>query len=328
MSIEETRPIIAVALGVLLLATVRADAQNAEAEALFDEADRLEASGKIEQACDAFEASNRIERRAGTMIRIGQCRERQNKIASAWSAYKDALTRVQDPAKKQLAEAKAAELEPKLSYLTVVVPDESRIEGLIIKRDGVVLDPFLWSRAAPIDGGRYVIAAEAPDHEPWTTTIEVEPTNAKPRVDVPRLTKLSKLVVTAPNGVDPDEPPGVPGPFTTRRKIALGVAGVGVLSLAAGIALGLDAKDKQARALDLCPDPMRCDAAAQAQDLHDRARSRALGANIAFGAASAAAIAAVVLWVSGAPDETAPADVAIGAHVGHGVSAIDLGWRF
>jgi hypothetical protein len=328
MSIEETRPIIVIVLGAVLLVTGRADAQNAEAEALFNEGDRLETSGKIDQACDAFEASNRIERRAGAMIRLGQCRERQNKIASAWSAYKDSLTRVQDPAKKQIAEAKIAELEPKLSFLTVLVPDESRIDGLIIKRDGVVLDPFLLNRGAPVDGGRYVISGEAPGHEPWSTTIEVAPTGAKASVEVPRFKELHKLVVTTPDSDDSDEPPVVPGPFTTTRKIAVGVAGIAVVALGAGVLLGVDARSKQDRALELCPDPMRCAAAAQAQDVHDQARSRALAASISFGAASAAAVTAIVLWLSGAPSESAPTDVAIGARIGSGIACFALGWRF
>src|SRR5436190_2215525 len=31
------------------------------------------AEGKLAQACDAFEASNRVEQRAGTLIRLGEC---------------------------------------------------------------------------------------------------------------------------------------------------------------------------------------------------------------------------------------------------------------
>jgi hypothetical protein len=328
MSIAETRTIIAIVLGAMLLAAGPADAQNAEAEALFNEGDGLETSGKIDQACEAFEASNRIERRAGTMIRLGQCRERQNKIASAWSAYKDALTRVEDPTKRQIAEAKVAALEPELSFLTVLVPDESRVDGLIIKRDGTVLDPFLWNRGAPVDGGRYVISGEAPGHEPWSTTIEVAPTRAKASVEVPRFKELRKLVATTPNGDLTHEPPVSPRLFTTTRKIAVGVAGFGVAALGAGLVLGVDARTKQDRALELCPDPSRCARTAEVQDIHDRARSRALAANIAFGVAGAAVVGAVVLWLTGVPSEPAATDLAIGARAGRGAAGIDVGWRF
>ena len=86
-----------------LFALGHAAAQNSDAEALFTEAEALESAGKIPEACDAFEASNRIEPRAGTLIRLGQCRENQKHLVSAWSAYKDALTRVKDPKKKAIA---------------------------------------------------------------------------------------------------------------------------------------------------------------------------------------------------------------------------------
>ena len=73
------------------------------------------------------------------MIRIGECREKNYQLASAWSAYKDALNRVKDPRKKKVAAAKVAEFEPKLSYLTISVPDDSRVEGLSITSNGSIL---------------------------------------------------------------------------------------------------------------------------------------------------------------------------------------------
>src|SRR5450432_2336877 len=90
-----------------------ARAQSAEAEALFNDGARLMAAGQLAEACEAFEASNRIESRAGTLIRLGECREQNHQLASAWSAYKDALTRVRDPQKRALAESKVAQLEPR-----------------------------------------------------------------------------------------------------------------------------------------------------------------------------------------------------------------------
>src|SRR6059058_5723916 len=82
---------ISVALGVLG-ASRAAHAQNAEAEALFDDGNRLMSSGKLAQACDAFEASNRTEPRAGTLIQLGECREQNQQMASAWSARSEEHT--------------------------------------------------------------------------------------------------------------------------------------------------------------------------------------------------------------------------------------------
>lgn len=179
---------ISVAFGILF-GISRAHAQNAQAENLFDEGNKLMADGKLAQACTAFEASNRIERRAGTLIRLGECREQNHQFASAWSAYKDALNLATDPRKRKFATDKAAALESRLSFLTVAVSDSSRIRGLVVTRDGVSLDPMLWNRALPIDGGDYVIVAQAPGYKAWPKTVHVPVDGAKLRIDVPALAK-------------------------------------------------------------------------------------------------------------------------------------------
>src|SRR4051812_4793625 len=92
----------------------RAFGQSAEAESLFNDGNQLMAEGKLAPACDAFEASNRVEPRAGTLIRLGECREKNQQFASAWSAYKDALTRAKDKNKIKFAKEKVAAIEPRL----------------------------------------------------------------------------------------------------------------------------------------------------------------------------------------------------------------------
>jgi hypothetical protein len=310
---------ISVALGVLV-ASHAAHAQNAEAEALFDDGNRLLSSGKLAQACDAFEASNRAEPRAGTLIRLGECREQNQQIASAWSAYRDALTRVKDPRKRDYAQGKATALEARLSYLTVSVSDESRIESLTITRNGAPFDQALWNRALPVDGGEYVIVGHAPGHEEWQTTARVPAERAKISVEVPKFKELAKLAPSPtpvavkpaprPAGTEPRDDEAAPsqGMFTTRRKIALGVAGASVISIAAGVVIGTTAKGKQDDAFKLCPDPaMVCSKAVEANALIQSSHNWALGANIAYGVAAATAIGAGVLWFTGAPkSESAP----------------------
>ncbi|HEU4727857.1 MAG TPA: hypothetical protein VFT22_08220 [Kofleriaceae bacterium] len=184
-----------------MTATAPAGAQSAEAEGLFNDGNKLMAQGQIAAACDAFEASNHIEPRAGTLIRLGECREQNHQLASAWSAYKDALTRVKDPKKRAYATARAAALEPRISRLTVAVPAESRIEGLALTRGGKPLDPVLWNRALTVDGGDYVITARARGREEWRATAHVAIESDKVAIDVPRLKELSLPVAR------PAEPP-------------------------------------------------------------------------------------------------------------------------
>jgi hypothetical protein len=319
---------------LMLLGTGSAVAQDADAEALFTEGEALETAGKVPEACDAFEASNRIEPRAGTLIRLGQCRETQGRLASAWSAYKDALTRVKDPAKRAVAEQRVASLASRLSYLTVLVSDEARVEGLVIQRNGKTLDAALWNRAAPVDGGVYTIGGHAPGHEEWTTTVEVGNEADKASVEVPRFKELSKLVdnTTGPDGPDttgPEDPGGeTPSAFTGKRKIAVAAAGIGLAAIAGGVVFGMQAKGLEDDAFVLCPDPaVPCADAPEAQDKLDSGRSKAMLANIAYGVGGAAVIGAAVLWFTGAP-KAEPARVGVHPTLRPGYSGVDVTVRF
>lgn len=301
--------IAAISLIILCIGAAPARAQNAAAEALFTDGERLLKEGKIAEACDAFQASNRIETRAGTLINLGLCREQNKQLASAWSAFKDALSRVKDPKKRDIAQARVTAIEPRMSYLTISVADESRIEGLVVTRNGQVVDSALWNRAVPIDGGTYSIGGRAPGHEEWSTSVVVPPELGKVSVEVPRFKEITKLVQEPTKPVDVAPAPVVvttsPGMFTTKRKIAVGIAGVGAAVLVTGVILGTQATGFEEDAYALCPVPsMPCANADQANDLIERGQSRALTANIAYGIGAAAVVGGVVLWFLGAPAES------------------------
>jgi serine/threonine-protein kinase len=302
-----------VAISALVLGVLGdpARAQSAAAETLFADGERLLKDGKVAAACDAFEASNRIEARAGTLINLGLCRERNHQLASAWSAFKDALSRAKDPKKQQIAGQHVASIEPRLSYLTISVSDESRIDALTVTRNGSMVDPALWNRAIPVDAGTYTISGKAPGHEEWSTTVEVPIELGKVSVEVPRFKELVKL---APPPPDPEPSPNdsatdvvtrSPGMFTPKRTIAVGLAGAGVVAVGAAVVLGIQAKGFRNDAYALCSDPaVPCARGDEANALMDRGRSRATGANIAYGVGAAAVIGAAVLWFVGAPEDS------------------------
>lgn len=178
----------------VLFGVSSAHAQSATAENLFADGNKLMAQGKFVEACVAFEASSRIEPRAGALLRLGDCRENNRQLASAWSAYKDALSLAADPRKRGYATSKIAVLEKRLSYLTVIVSDQSQITGLALTRNGASFDRALWNTALPVDGDDYVITAQAPGYDTWKKTVHVPVANAKLSVDVPILTKARSVV--------------------------------------------------------------------------------------------------------------------------------------
>jgi hypothetical protein len=218
-----TIAVISIAFGILFGAN-RAHAESAEAEKLFTDGNKLMADGKLAEACAAFEASNRVEPRAGTLLRLGECREKKQQLASAWSAYKDARNLATDPRKRQFATTRAAALEPRLSYLTVAVSDQVRIRGLVLTRNGTSFDPMLWNRALPVDGGDYVMAGRAPGYETWQRTVHAPLEGAKLSVDVPALTKASS--VSIPEGPPPSTPPNPPSTAPTPPSVNVPVSTV------------------------------------------------------------------------------------------------------
>jgi hypothetical protein len=119
-----------------------------------------------------------------------------------------------------------------------------------------------------------------------------------------------------------------PGRFTFRRKIGIAVGGVGVAALAGGVVLGLQSRQLDHDTYALCPSPSTpCGDAREANDLNQRGRSRALQANIAYGVAGGAAIAAAVLWLTGAPESPGEPRVAVTPQLG-AVTGLDVAVRF
>jgi hypothetical protein len=293
-------------------------AQNADAEALFRDGKRLWDSGEIARACEKFEASERIDPAPGTEVNLARCRENDQRYASAWVLYRTAADTYKHRGARalaSLARKQADTIEPKLLYLTIAVPENSRVDGLMIKRNGTTVDAGLWSQRGPVDPDEYTISAEAPGYEPWSTSVVVKTRSKK--VEVPRLDKRRDLPAEPRREVrsaaaGSDEPPGArdpgaggaeagsaPSRWTGKRKLSLMFAAVGVAATGAGVGLGLHASTLERKADGLCSQSV-CNNQ-DGVNLNRSARSYALAANIGYAAGGVAVVGAAALWLLGAP---------------------------
>ncbi len=307
--------VIAVAPTAAAQPAARAGDNTVAAEALFREGKRLMKDHKIAEACEKFEASERLDESIGTLLNLGDCREKSGQLATAWAVFLKAASDARsagDAARETEARTRATALEPRLSYLTISVPDANRVEGLVIKRDDVGVDPALWNQGVPVDAGTYTISGQAPGHEPWSTKVVVQGEAQKASVEVPRFKQLAELsktltakpaapaqVAARPERDDDDERPLPPRRWTTLRKASVAVAAVGVASLAGGLGFGLESNSLERQANAICPDTTCGDA--HALSLNRNAQHDALASNIMFGVGGAAVAGAVVLWLVGAP---------------------------
>jgi hypothetical protein len=295
-------------------------AQSVEAESLFREGKRLMKEGKLAEACDKLEASDRLEPSVGTLLNLADCREKNHQLATAWATFLKASAAAKqagnDAKREAEARKRARALEGRLAFLTISVSDASRVEGLVIKRNGQSVDPALWNQGVPVDPGTYEISGEAPGHEAWSTKVTISSEGQKASVEVPRFKRLEDLqpdvpkpgpIVTSPEPRSPREPEPEPEPgpidrpssFTGMRKAAVGAAVIGVGGIAAGVVFGLKASDLQKKSDAICPNEACNDMNAVKQN--EDARSAATTANIAFAVGGVAIAGAAALWFLGAP---------------------------
>jgi hypothetical protein len=310
---------------VVLLAGHAARADAALAEALDNDGKAMMAAGKVAQACEAFEASYRAAPSAGALIHLAHCRKLNGQLASSWRAYKAALARAQNPDKRRLAAASAAALEAQLSYLTVLVSDDSRLAGLTLTWNGQPLDRSSWNRPLPVDGGDFVIAGHAPGYDDWQTVAHVAVERARVSVDVPRLKQLplpgpqvtmlpasgqapATTAVAHPTTLSIATDAGRPG----RPKLVIALAIAGVVGVGAGVGLELESRSIENQANKACPGTMCGNQ--HAVDLNAEARRDAIVAIIGFAVGGAAIAGASLLWfVAPAPRQTTAVVPVLGA---------------
>jgi hypothetical protein len=306
-----------------------AQSASAEAEALFRQGKELMAAHKIADACSAFDLSQKLDPKTTTLLNQGNCREQNGQLATAWALFLEAVRQMRsatDAAGQQLrsvAADRAGKLERRLSTLRIDVPPASNLPGLQILRNDQLSDPGAWNRPLPVDGGTYRIVARAPGAVEWSSEITVAAEGDTRQIAVPRLPPAEIAPRAKPPSGDAVGAPGpqVPGPrdstgaWTARRKLAVGLAGGGVLAAAVGGVLGASAQSRQSDAHALCPSHA-CDGADRANDLIRSGHNLAIGADVAFGVAAVGVIAAGALWFTGAPES--PHGVAVAPAAGPG----------
>jgi hypothetical protein len=204
-------------------------------------------------------------------------------------------------------EGKPVELDVALVPL---VPVRVEPPGAVLSLDGKPVTLDHGGIAVPPGGGKLVARAEG----------RIEGSVVIPADRPPGYEAVVVLDPVPP----PVVPRPVPGLFTPRRKIAVAVGGLGAVAAAAGVVLGVQSRHAKDDAFALCPSPSSpCERASEADSAYTSGRSRALQADIAFGAAGAAAVAAAVLWLTGAPESP----VAVTPRVGP-IAGLDLTVRF
>ncbi len=295
-----------------------AQSPEAQAQALFDEGKKLLKDGDVAAACDKFEASDALAQSSGTELNLGACRETNGQTATAWAAFRKAAALAKHLGEKEReaeANRRAHALEKRLVRLTIHVPADSDIDGLVIKQNGTPIPRGGWNDPVPVDPDEYTITAEAPGFKKWSETVMVK--SKDKTVEVPELEHAEHHA----HKKRPPEPHEMPN---KHRGLTIALAGFGIG--AAGIATGfaIYSQNVENRADSICP-MVQC-ADAHAVDLNHTAQLDGWIANIGWAVGAASLAGAGVAWWLG--DGEQDDHVAVVPVVGGDRAGVAIGGRF
>lgn len=329
---------------------LHAQGDAAAAQALFDEGKRLLGEGHYGQACPKFQESQRLDPGMGTLLNLAVCYERAGKTASAWGHFKEVLTGALRDGRRDraaFAQQHIRALTPKLSWLTVAVGPDARVQGLVVRRAEVMLGAASWGQAMPIDPGVYPVTAEAPGHQRWESSITIGPDGDRQTLTVPVLA-VAPTAAPPPAPASASLPTGPPPPAGTRpsaapapdapqepdtagggqRLAGLFLVGVGTAATVVGAVFGGLAISEESDADALCGDGSSECTTEEGMAASDAARLDAKLANgFVFGGLGLAAVGLVVALT--APD-AAPSDRAavVTPCLGADRLGLKLRWRW
>lgn len=307
---------------------------EAGAEQLFNQARKLMKQERYEEACAKLEASEELDPAAGTIVNLAVCYRKLGKLASAWSRFRKAADidkRTGNRKRARFARRAAAKLKKRLPSLVIQLADDS-IEGIVVMRNGTVVDSVLFGESVYVDPGEHTIEVTADGYEPYSTTIEAFESELS-TIEIPALEKIPEPVVE--EKPDEPEPLVVPpiasdkgNPGSGRRTFGLVTSSLGVVSLGVGLGLGFSAKSTWDGAFDdgLCDvETLACDAEGQAQT--DTARQRALLSTILVGAGAAVAVTGLIVYLT-APKKRKSKAVSVAPMAGNDAWGMALTGRF
>ena len=305
-------------MGVVSLAAAPALAQDpaarAQAVQLFDAADKLMHDGQISAACPKYAASMKLDPQLGALLHLADCYAKNGQVASAWGSFREAeeMARMKNDDRASYAKDQAAQLEPRLSHLTVLVPDSANLQGLEVRVDGSVVTSGAWSLPSPIDHGSHRVEARAPGRQTWSTSVNVTGDAQEARVEIPVLGETAAAPAAAPHreGGGPVEVRLDDSGSAIRTLGWVGI-GVGAASAGLGVVFWAQRNSKLDQRNNVCPTRINCSDAENGQlsSLTSDARSAQSIETVGFAVGGALVIGGILAVVL-APSPRAHAESA------------------
>jgi hypothetical protein len=297
-------------------------ANRAAAEALFEEGLQLLEKKDFALACPKLESSQKLDPGVGTLLYLADCYEQAGRTASAWATFKEAAYAAEtqhQTDRQKTAEAHAASLKPKLSYLQITLADPV-LNGLEVTMDDSPVSSGMLQTAIPIDPGAHRIQASAPERVAWSATVNVPQGPATTKTVVPPLKQVAAtppapapLAQPKPPLAAPSRPTPPPerdrgseaAPGSTQRLWGYLFTGTGLLGLGVSGVASIVAVSKNKAADNECDPQQHTYCNSRGIELSNSAKSAA-GVATVTGAIGLAAVSTGVVLLLTAPKANAP----------------------
>jgi len=322
----------------LVLSSVAFAQAPTPADAAFKRGRELLKAGKFADACVEFEHSNKLDPANGTAFNIAQCSEKIGKLARALELYRDLAAKDTNAERKKQSSDAIVKLEPRVPHLLVKVaaPPANFTMTIQVINSGLAPKALEANKPIEIDFGEYAIVAKAPGSPEWTQNVRIDTEGKTTTLDAPFGPKASvvdpktttttttpKTTAEVPITKDPDVEKDDPSPPKSNRKL-FGIIGMGVggAALIGGVIFGAQASSKWKEAKDVCGGTTCTNQAdlMMANDLGDKARSKATLSTVFVIAGTAIAAGGVVLFVTAPKPESSTRVSAYPTNGGAGVT--------
>jgi hypothetical protein len=291
----------ALALSVLcpLLVPARALAEPppSAAETLFDQGLGDMRAGRYDTGCPRLAESYRLDPLPGALFTLADCEAAWGKTATALEHYQSfvqLLTTLPPARRDRFAERRGIALA-KMAALAGIVPEltvdvaPGAPAGVVVKRNGVALEPAAYGVGRKVDPGEYVVTAEVDGRARWERTIHLGERD-RARVEVPA------LVGAAATGEAPDTRALADAPSASSRPPWLPIAAtVGAAGLVTGIVAGSMALADRSTIDSDCPGHV-CNS--DGRSAVNAGQSAALVSTIGFAVGLAGGATAGILWLT------------------------------
>ena len=293
---------VACALAILLLGSgVRAQGNDpAAARELFRVGQEDMRQGRVDAACEKFAEAQRLDPNVGYLVNLARCDEKRDRLADARESWEKALDLAKLRGDTRLADVRAGyeavdKQVPRIIVQTTAAPPD----GLVLRRDDVVLTSASLGVPLPVNPGKHVIAATAPGRKAWSKEISVRGGDRVVTIEVPELTAQTEAPAgpaSAPAGgvsLEPSRPAG-----GTQRTLGVITAALGVAAAGVGTFFTLRASSLNEDSKALCDPAAPNSCSSEGVTTRDDALAAADVATVSFVAAGVLVVGGAVLFLT------------------------------